>query len=45
MNIKTLLRFGAGFFVGLLFGIGTVVDAAEYDQNIEKEFQVSTGES
>src|SRR5207302_2781541 len=43
MNRKTPLRFGPGCLAGLLLGIGTVVDAAEYDQKIEKEFQVSTG--
>src|SRR6266540_1301192 len=43
MNNKALLRFGAGFFAGLQLGIGTVVGASEYDQNIEKEFPVSTG--
>src|SRR5437867_1477038 len=41
MNINALLRFRAGFFGGLLLGIGTVVGAAEYDRRIEKEFQVS----
>ena len=43
MNRKTALHFGPGCLAGLLLGIGTVVGAAEYDQKIEKEFQVSTG--
>src|SRR5436309_15517474 len=43
MNLKTNFPVGAGFFAGLLLGIGTVVDAAEYDRRIEKEFQVSPG--
>src|SRR2546423_3266244 len=43
MNRTTALRFGPGCLAGLLLGIGTVVGAAEYDQKIEKEFQVSTG--
>src|SRR5437762_11510719 len=42
MNTKTKVAVGAGFFSGLLVVIGTVV-GAEYDQKIEKEFQVSTG--
>src|SRR3989442_5995874 len=42
MKIKALIRFGAAFFAGLLLGIGMVVGAAEYDQNIEKEFHAST---
>src|SRR2546423_1506540 len=43
MNRKTPLRFGPGCLAGLLLGVGTAVGAAEYDQKIEKEFQVSTG--
>ncbi len=43
MNTKTKIPFGAGFFTGLLLGIGTVVGATEYDGNIEKVFQVSPG--
>src|SRR5213595_2688344 len=43
MNRKTALRFGPSCLAGLLLGIGTVVGAAEYDQKIEKEFQVSPG--
>src|SRR5438046_8423317 len=42
MNGKTALHFGPGCLGGLLLGIGTVV-GAEYDEKIEKEFQVSTG--
>src|SRR3989441_763810 len=43
MNNKALLRFGAGFFAALQLGIGTVVGASEYDQNVEKDFPVSAG--
>ncbi len=39
---KALVCFRAGFFAGLLLGIGTVVGAAEDDQKIEKEFQASS---
>src|SRR5437660_10294219 len=42
MNRKTPLHFGPGGLAGLLLGVGTVVGAAEYDQKIEKEFQVNT---
>ena len=43
MNIAALIRFGTGSLAYLLLGIGTAVGAAEYDQNIEKAFQVSPG--
>src|SRR5207249_5497206 len=43
MNIASLIRFGTGLFAGLLLGIGTLVDAAEYDQTIEKDFPVAKG--
>src|SRR2546425_554817 len=43
MNITALIRFGTGLFAGLLIGIGTVVGASEFDQPIEREFQVSAG--
>src|SRR5882762_6651784 len=43
MNTRIKVPVGAGFFSGLLIVIGTVVGAAEYDQKIEKVFQVSTG--
>ena len=43
MNLKTPLGFGACLFAGLLFGIGTVVEAAEYDRNLEKAFQTISG--
>ena len=43
MNMKQKVPVGAGFFAGLLIGIGTAFGAAEYDQNIEKEFQASSG--
>ena len=43
MNTKTKVPAWAGFFAGLLIGIGTAIGAAEYDRTIEKDFQVSTG--
>ncbi len=43
MNYTALIRFGAGLVAGLLLGIGAGVGASEYDQTIEKEFQVSAG--
>ena len=43
MNTKTKVPAGAGFFAGLLIGIGTAIGAAEYDRTIEKAFQVNTG--
>src|SRR5438876_290701 len=43
MNAKTMVPVGAIFFAGLVTVIGTAVGAAEYDQNIDKEFQVSPG--
>src|SRR6266480_2832962 len=43
MNRKTPLRIRPDCLAGLLLGIGTVVGASEYDQKIEKEFQVSAG--
>src|SRR5262245_26768353 len=43
MKITALIRFGTGLFAGLLLGIGTGVGASEFDQTIEKEFQVSAG--
>src|SRR5437016_762269 len=43
MNTKTKVPAWAGFFAGLLIGIGTVIGAAEYDRTIERDFQASTG--
>src|SRR6266536_4900255 len=43
MNITALVRFGTGSVACLLLGTGTVVGAAEYDQNIAKEFQGAAG--
>src|SRR2546428_10021772 len=42
LTLCTIL-FGAGLVAGLLLGIGTVVGASEYDQTIEKDFQVTAG--
>jgi DUF4097 and DUF4098 domain-containing protein YvlB len=43
MNIKTPLHFGSGLVACLSLGVGMVLSASEYDRNIEKEFQVSSG--
>src|ERR1041385_8198108 len=43
MNYMARIRFGTGLAAGLFLGIGTVGSAAEYNQDIEKEFQVAAG--
>ncbi len=43
MRTKKQLRYGAGLLVGLRLGVGTILGAPEYDQNIEKAFPANSG--
>src|SRR5947208_1171819 len=43
MNLKTPLHCVTGFFASLSLGVGIVLGASEYDRNIEKTFQASSG--